>query len=161
MDLPNIQEYWDLGLPFLKMVAANLAITYFIFSLLFKLNDLIKKNTQKSILIWLKFFIRGILSTFILPPHIPEWTPSRKLAKGINYSFATVWSIGSILYFVMGIAILLLYWYLQRPLSFKQFLIVFGLSSIFLLGSRFFYVEARKSIALAKNSQAIENNSEI
>lgn len=108
---------------------------------------------------WLKLLFKGIISTFTLPSDIPEWKLSKGLAKGINYSFAMIWSIGSILYFLMGITILLSYWYSQKPLSLMQFILIFGLSGIFILGSRFFYVEARKSIALAKNSQVIENNS--
>ncbi len=108
---------------------------------------------------WLKLIFKGIISTFTLPSDIPEWKPSKGLAKGINYSFAMIWSIGSILYFLMGITILLSYWYSQKPLSLMQFILIFGLSGIFILGSRFFYVEARKSIALAQNSQVIENNS--
>ena len=159
MDIANFREYWDLGFPVLKIIIANLIIIYLIFSILFRLNNLIKKNTQKSILMWLKLLFKGIISAFTLPSHIPEWKPSRGLAKGINYSFATIWSIGSILYFLLGITILLSYWYSQKPLSLVQFILIFGLSGIFILGSRFFYVEARKSIALAQNSQVIENNS--
>jgi len=160
VDIPDIQNYLEQCSPILKFITVNLIATYIMFSVLFRLNNLIKKNTQKSILMWLKFFAKGILSTFILPPHIPEWTPSRGLAKGINYSFAAIWFIGSFLFFFIGLIIFLATWYSQKPIPLIQSFMIFGLNVLFLLGSRFFYVEARKSIALAQNSQIIQNNSE-
>lgn len=160
MDIPDIQNYLEQCSPILKFITVNLIATYIMFSVLFRLNNLIKKNTQKSILMWFKFLAKGILSTFILPPHIPEWNPSRGLAKGINYSFAAIWFVGSFLFFFIGLMIFLATWYSQKPISLIQSLMIFGLNVLFLLGSRFFYVEARKSIALAKNSHIIQNNSE-
>ncbi len=50
--LTHFHEYLELCLPFLKEIFINLIVTYSIFFVFFKLNNLIKTNTQKSILSW-------------------------------------------------------------------------------------------------------------
>lgn len=153
MDLTNIEKYLDLCDPILKVTAANLIILYVIFAISFKFNNLVKKNTQKSIVMWIELFLKSFIETLSLPHHIPRWEMPKKLSKGINYFFAMMWFFASFILGTFSFVCMLLLPFATSKISFTNFLIVLGISFTFFLGSRFFYVEGRKTLALNKDPQ--------
>ncbi|WP_213069091.1 hypothetical protein, partial [Acinetobacter baumannii] len=70
--LTHFHEYLELSSPVLKEIFVNLIVTYSIFFVFFKLNNLIKANTQKSILAWIKVCLNELRATLVLPDDIKE-----------------------------------------------------------------------------------------
>ncbi|MDC4746935.1 hypothetical protein NQ846_17705 [Acinetobacter baumannii] len=151
--LTHFHEYLELSSPVLKEIFVNLIVTYSIFFVFFKLNNLIKANTQKSILAWIKVCLNEIRATLVLPDDIKEINFPTWANRWINYFFGTTWFIGSFLFTLFGLLITILMMYSKNTLSLPNSLLAIGIWFIFICGARFFYVEGRKAFALAKRNR--------
>jgi hypothetical protein len=149
----NFHEYFESSSPILQKIFVDLIVIYSIFFVFFKLNNLIKANTQKSIVSWLKVCLNGFKSTLVLPNDINEITFPVWANRWINYFFGTTWFIGSLLFSILGLSATILIMYSKSTLSIINSLLAMAIWFMFICGARFFYVEGRKAFALAKRNR--------
>lgn len=148
--LINFHEYLELCSPILKEFFVNLIAVYSIIFVLFKLNTLIKVNTKKSILLWVKVFINEFGATLVLPKDIKEISFPKWVNKWIKYFFGMTWFINSFLFSLFSLLISILIIYTKSTLPLTNLLLAMAILFVFICGARFFYVEGRKAFALAK-----------